>query len=108
MCIYICQAYARPCSAVASRLTQLTEYLLPHVLCGQALFGGGLSAYAALRKDDVGTIARNTVGKNANKAALTTYTKAEELNKEYEVTKKVKETTVASIKKVTEELRKNL
>jgi len=80
--------------------------LIPDILFS-ALFGGGLAAYVGLRKDEAGTISRTT-GRLANKAALTTYKKAVDIEEEYEVSRKVREKAVETVKGVTEELRKKL
>ena len=51
-----------------------------------AVVGGGATAYAALRKADIGEKTRSIVGRNAILAAE----KVQELDKEYKVTEKVR------------------
>ena len=72
-----------------------------------AIIGGGLSGYAALRKDGVGDVAR-TAGKVANKGALATYASAKKLNEEYELTEKAKTKAVELVKQATEKLKQSL
>jgi len=72
-----------------------------------AIIGGGLSGYAALRKDGVGDVAR-TAGKVANKGALATYASAKKLNEEYELTEKAKAKAVELVKQATEKLKQSL
>ena len=72
-----------------------------------ALIGGGLSGYAALRKDAFGDVSRSA-GKVANKGALATFAKAKELNEEYEVSDKAKKKAIETVKQVTEKLKENL
>ena len=71
------------------------------------IIGGGLSGYAALRKDGVGDVAR-TAGKVANKGALATYASAKKLNEEYELTEKAKAKAVELVKQATEKLKQSL
>jgi len=72
------------------------------------LAGGGAAAYAALRKDQVGTFTRSVTGRLAKKAATTTYEKVLEVEEEYQVTQKVKDKAVEVAKDVTAELKKKL
>jgi len=65
-----------------------------------AIVGGGATAYAALRKDNIGDTTRTVVGKNAILAAE----KAKELDKEYKVTETIK----AKIEQAFSELKKAL
>ena len=49
------------------------------------IFGGGIAAYCALRKDSIGQITRDVGGRTAR----TTFDTAKKLEREYEVTEKV-------------------
>lgn len=72
-----------------------------------ALVGGGLSGYAALRKDSVGDVARSG-GKVANKGALTLASKVKQANEEYKITEQAKDKAIEIIKKVTAALKDSL
>ena len=77
--------------------------LLPDVFFS-LLIGGGLGALVALRKDNVGTVARDVVGDTSNKAAKGAYKAAVEIERDLELTEKAK----TSAKKFAEDLEKKI
>ena len=88
-------------------LLPLFEFGLFGDLALSALVGGGLSGYAALRKDGVGDVARQS-GKIANKGALVSYGKAKEVNEEYQLTEKAKDSAIAAAKELTQKIKDKL
>jgi len=87
----------------------LAVFLLPLFEAGllgdvvfSTLVGGGLVGYAALRKDSVGSLTRDVGGRGVVRAAQ----KVQELEKEYEVTTKAKETANKVANQLTDQLKK--
>ena len=72
------------------------------------LVGGGLAGLLALRKDAIGTTTRDIVGEKSNQAALATYEKVVELEKEYEVTKNVREKSKLALDELTKKIKDGL
>jgi len=66
------------------------------------VFGGGVSGYCALRKDVVGAIARDVVGGTANLAVFTAAKRAQEVEDEYQVSKRAQERLARQIQLLTE------
>ena len=80
--------------------TSALTFLLPIFEAGlfsdvafSLLIGGGIGGYLALRKDAVGSIARDVVGDTSNKAARGAIEKATEIEQELELTDKLKTKT---------------
>ena len=94
---------------------QVLLFLLPIFEIGflgdlgfSALFGGGLSAYAALRKDSVGMVTRKVTGRQANRAALYASEVIDYVEKEFEVSDTVKKGAIDTVSKVRAEIQKKL
>jgi len=85
-------------------LLPLVEMGLLENLAVSTLVGGGLAAYAALRKDSIGAVVRSS-GQAANKAVATSYLKAKEYDDEYKVVERAKERTASTIRQAAERLK---